>query len=157
MMNIRPFDKGDRPLVEVFFAQMGGESRAFFNRGSFNERRALAFFEEADDPNILRWLAEEDGRMIGYVYLWDLDTTLPWLGIAVAEDYKGKGLGRALMAHAEDCARREGYAGILLTTHIANIRGQALYARTGYRRMGMHDGGEILYLLRFERLPKKKE
>lgn len=145
---IRPFESGDRKRVEDFFAQMGGESRAFFNRGSGNERNALGFFEGMD-RDVLRWMALDRERMVGYVFLWDLNKGVPWLGIAVSEDYKGRRLGQQLMDTAHQYARSMGKGGVLLTTHVANLRGQGLYERCGYERLGMHHSGETLYLLTF--------
>lgn len=69
----------------------------------------------------------------------------------MADDYKGKNLGRKLMKKAEDYAISMNKGGILLTTHVANLRGQGLYERMGYEKMGMHKSGEILYLLRFDK------
>ena len=150
ILPIRPFDKNsDKPLVEAFFAQMGGDSRSFFNRGGGNERDTLAFFSPEGRPETAYFMAEDNGRMAGYVFLWDLDKAIPWLGIAVAEDWKGRHLGRDLMTHAEEYARGLGKGGILLTTHIANLRGQGLYENCGYEYLGMHTGGERLYLRRF--------
>ena len=145
---IRPFHPDDLERVQAFFAQMGGESRAFFNRGSWNEKKALRFFSESDD--IQRFMAVDGDRMVGYLFLWDWDKSVPWLGIAVAEDWKGRHLGRKLMRHARDHAILHGKGCILLTTHIANLRGQGLYERCGYQRLGMHESGEVLYLLRFD-------
>ena len=87
--------------------------------------------------------------MIGYVFLYEASSSVPWLGIAVHEAYKGLGLGRRLIAHAVGRARSLGKGGVLLTTHVANLRGQSLYSRMGFERMGIHTSGEVLYLLRF--------
>lgn len=146
---IRPFAKGDRPLVEAFFGQMGGETRALFDAGGCNSRAVMRYFE-GNDENAVRFLAECGGRMVGYVFLWDMHKGVPWLGIAVAEDWKGKHLGRMLLEHAHGYAGSRGKGGILLTTSVANVRGQGLYSRMGYERLGMHAGGEHLYLLRFD-------
>jgi ribosomal protein S18 acetylase RimI-like enzyme len=153
MLPIRPFDKNlDLRRVKDFFAQMGGESRGFFNRGGGNEKGTLGFFEPGSEEryrNMSYFMALDGERMAGYVFLWDLDKSIPWLGISVAEDWKGRHLGRDLMAHAENHARKNGKGGILLTTHAANVRGQSLYERCGYERMGTHTSGEFLYLRRF--------
>lgn len=149
-LQIRTFELNDYALVKSFFSQMSGETRAFFDRGSGNSSNALGFFE-SKDQNVIRWMALDKGCMVGYVFLWDLDKGVPWLGIAVAEDYKGKHLGRRLMKTAHDYALSQGKGGILLTTHVANIRGQGLYERCGYERQGMHTNGEVLYLLRFSK------
>ena len=147
---IREFQQSDRPLVEAFFEQMGGESRAMFNRGDGNRNWAMKFFE-GDTQAIVRFLAEDGERMVGYVFLYDTHTLVPWLGIAVAEDYKGRHLGRKLMEHAHRYAKETGAGGVMLTTAYANSRGQGLYEHMGYERLGMHSSGELLYIHRFRR------
>ena len=138
----------DKELVTEFFNQMVGESKAFFNRSNGNFINAMRFFN-GEAPNTHYFLAEDGGVMIGYVFLWDMHKSVPWLGIAVREGYKGIGLGKKLMLHAENHARGNNKGGILLTTHVANLRGQSLYSGSGYERIGMHTSGEVLYLLRF--------
>ena len=119
-----------------------------FDRANGNKDGALGFFE-GKDKNTVRWLMLEHGRMVGYVLLWDLDTGVPMLGIGVADDCQGRHLGRKLMQIAHEHALSLGKGGIMLTTHVANARGQGLYERCGYERIGMHTSGEVLYLLRF--------
>jgi ribosomal protein S18 acetylase RimI-like enzyme len=145
---IRPFEAGDRKLVEYFFAQMGSDSRAFFNRDNGNERRALAFFECDDSARIRRWMAVLDGRMVGYVFLYKMEKKVPWLGIAVADDMKGRHLGERLIDTTKEYCRENGMSGIILTTHVANIRAQVLYERCGFEHLGTHSSGEFLYIFR---------
>lgn len=145
---IRPFEENDKAIVEAFFNQMGGETRAFFNRCDGNRRGAMRFFE-GDESDTARFLAEAGGSMVGYVFLWDMLRGVPWLGVAVAEDWKGRHLGRRLLEHAHGYARSLGKGGVLLTTGAANVRGQGLYERMGYEHIGTHTSGELLYLLRF--------
>lgn len=147
---IRPFASADRQLVTDFFDQMGGETRAFFNRDDGNRHTAMQFFDGAGAQDTVRFLAEAQGRMAGYVFLWDMNKGVPWLGIAVAEDWKGRHLGRRLIEHAHAYARAAGKGGVLLTTGVANLRGQGLYERMGYERLGTHTSGEYLYLVRFD-------
>ena len=150
-MEIRTFRPDDRKLVEAFFDQMSGETRTLFDRGSFNRNNALGYFE-GKDKDVIRWLCLNEGRMVGYVFLWDLKTGVPWLGIAVSEDYMGKGLGRRLLKTAHDYAHEKEKGAVMLTTHVANLRAQALYERCGYERLGMHTSGEILYMYRFSKV-----
>jgi len=145
---IREFETKDKGLVQAFFDGLGGEARALFNRNSGNENNAMGFFN-GTDKNVIRWMMMDGSTMIGYLFLWDMDKKIPWLGIAVADDYKGKHLGRELMTHAKNYATAQNKGGILLTTNVANLRGQGLYTRMGYQHLGMHTSGELLYLLRF--------
>ena len=87
--------------------------------------------------------------MVGYLFLFDMHKSIVWLGIAVAEHWKGKGLGRDLMAYAEVYAKKQDKGGIFLTTSQANIRGQGLYRYSGYEYLGVHTSGELLFIKRF--------
>ena len=147
-MNIRPFEKSDISKIEAFFDQMGAETRKFFNTNDVNRNFALKFVTEKN-KSIIRWLAEDDGVMVGYVFLWDIDTTLPWLGIAVHDHYKGKGLGKRLIAHAHEWATANNKGGVILITAESNERGQRLYESMGYEFHGIHPSGERLYIKRF--------
>ena len=150
-LTIRPFELGDSAMVTEFFDQMGGETRALFNRGDGNRRSAMGYFDGLDGDGIVRFAAvDPEGKMAGYVFLWDVGKLVPWLGIAVREEWKGRRLGGALLEHAAGWARARGCGGILLTTAQGNLRGQALYERCGFERLGIHSSGEVLYLLRFE-------
>lgn len=146
---IRPFAHDDREKVVAFFDQMDGETRGYFNRGDGNRNLALKYFE-VDIPGIVRFMALADDCMVGYVFLWDMGTGVPSLGIAVAEHLKGQHLGRRLIETAHDHARRCGKGGVMLTTDISNMRGQGLYERMGYEKLGISTAGSFLYLFRFK-------
>lgn len=148
---IRPFEAADEPLVRDFFAGLGGMSRALFDREDYNSKRALSCFTPQAPAHNDPFLAEKDGVMIGYVYLWATDTTVPWLGICIADRFQGAHLGRRLLAFAEEYAKSLGCGGIRLTTHMANARAQGLYARMGYEYMGIATDGEQLFLRAFPR------
>jgi ribosomal protein S18 acetylase RimI-like enzyme len=154
---IRKFSVEDKELVQEFFNQMGGETRGFFNRGGGNENNALSYFSKnGDEPNAARFLSsvkDESGReiMTGYVFAWDMESGVPTLGIAVREEYKGKGLGRLLMSHLIDYLKDNKYGGVMLTTSFANVRGQSLYTRMGFEHIGTHTSGEMLYILKFKK------
>lgn len=147
-MIIRQFEEKDLPIIHAFFDQMGAESTKFFNTNDVNRNFAVKFVTEKN-KSIIRWLAEEDGVMIGYVFLWDIDTTLPWLGIAVHDEHKGKGIGKKLIEHAHSWAESNNKGGVILITAKDNLRGQKLYEGMGYQHYGVHPSGELLYIKRF--------
>ena len=147
---IRPIVPGDEDRINEFFAVMGPESTAFFNRRRGNQNGTLDFCQKQDTDRRIYWMAELDGKMAGLVFLWDIHTSIPWLGIAVREELKGRRLGRKLIQFAQDYALEHGKGGIQLTTSLANIRGQCLYEAMGFRRMGIHgESGEWYYLFRY--------
>jgi len=74
------------------------------------------------------------------------DVVLP----APAPQRQEESFGEKLIQTAEAWCRENGKGGILLTTHMANIRAQVLYERCGFERLGVHsESNELLYLLRF--------
>lgn len=110
----------------------------------------MRYFNGTDTQGMRRWIAVEGDDMVGYVFLWDTDTMIPWLGIAVAERWRGKHFGETLIGTAEAWCRKQGKRGILLTTHMANVRAQALYTRCGFEQLGVHgQSNELLFLKRF--------
>lgn len=68
--------------------------------------------------------------------------------IAVAPSAQGRGLGRALMAFAEQEAARRGLSRMALVTHEAMTENQAIYARLGYVEIERRseDGYRRIYL-----------
>ena len=147
---IRLMRPDDLERVNRFFDQLGPEARMFFNRNDGNRRVTLRFFDGTDKEPRRRWIAVENGEMVGYVFLKEIDRGVPWLGIAVAESMRGRHFGQTLIETAESWCREQGKGGILLITHIANIRAQTLYERCGFERLGVHSAtNELLYIKRF--------
>lgn len=147
---LRPIVEGDEPIIHDFFDAMGPESRALFNRRDFNRRGVLKFCAKGDPTRRYFAAIGEDGRMAGYVFFLDAQTSIPELGLAVRDDLQGRGLGRYLVEYAIDLARAEGKGGLLLTTHTANLRAQTLYEACGFVCRGLcKNGTELFYLLRF--------
>lgn len=145
---IREFAHDDKEMVITFFKQMSGETNLLFNPGDCNLKRAMAYFE-VEDKKTINFLAEYNNEMVGYVFLWENNMQIPWLGIAVSENMKGRSFGKKLMGFIEGYAKEHKKGGILLTTHVANLRAQALYEHMGYEKLGVHNSGQFLYLRRF--------
>ncbi len=149
VLAFRELEAKDEQLIQEFFDQMGGESRALFNRRDYNRKGVLKQCVRPD-PTRRYWIAELEGRMAGYVFFLDWNTGVPELGLAVRDDLQGKHLGRELVAFAQETAKQAGKGGIQLTTHLANIRAQALYEAMGFRQIGTcKNGTEFYYLYRY--------
>jgi len=56
--------------------------------------------------------------------------------VAVAPAAQHRGIGRMLLAHAEQCARDAGLGEVRLHTNVLMTENQALYARLGYVEVG---------------------
>lgn len=138
----------DREGVQSFFDEMGEESVSFFNVDHGNEKRVMAFFDNGK-PDHVFWVAELDGIVVGLAFIWDLESRIPWFGIAVRDGYQGRRIGTNLLRHVCEECLQEGRGGILLRTAENNLRGRALYEKCGFEQIGIHSSGELLYLKRF--------
>ena len=148
-IRLREIAEGDEKRVNRFFDAMGGESRALFNRRDYNRKKALRACIRRDTDRLF-YMAELDEEMAGYVFFLDWDTTVPELGIALRDELQGQGLGKHLMEFAVTLSQNAGKGGIQLTTHVANLRAQALYEAAGFVCKGLcKNGTELFYLLRF--------
>ena len=155
---IRELNENDLGIVLEFFDQMAGDTRAMFNRGDVNRIRIVNYLaaksgKASDEIHFAAMVKTDDGleKMVGYVFLWDTDKLLPWLGIAVREEWKGHQLGRRLMSWIDSWARPKGYGGVMLTSVPANIRAHSLYVRMGYDYFGTYPDSEFLYIKRYSK------
>ncbi|HYF65567.1 MAG TPA: GNAT family N-acetyltransferase, partial [Herpetosiphonaceae bacterium] len=79
------------------------------------------------------WLLALDGREAGVLVLRRDPDALLIYSVAIDPPCQGQGLGRALLAWAEQEARRAGYDKIRLYTNALMVENMALYIHLGYR------------------------
>ena len=77
-------------------------------------------------------VAERDDVPVGLIVLGVDDEGFFIDNVAVDPKQQGRGVGRALLEHAEAVARREGFDSIYLYTHELMSENLALYSRAGY-------------------------
>ena len=77
-------------------------------------------------------LVERDGVLIGLIETEDAADHLYVVNVAVAEAVQGSGLGRRLLAHAEQKALAKGYRETRLLTNALYEATIRLYERVGY-------------------------
>jgi ribosomal protein S18 acetylase RimI-like enzyme len=85
----------------------------------------------------IRIAEDESGEPLGFVHLeTGTDITGRERGhvgdLAVAEHARGRGVGRALLASAEEWAREQGYELLGLNVIATNERARSFYDRLGY-------------------------
>ena len=82
------------------------------------------------------WVLEEGAVIAAIIVLLPAPNYLLLDNIAVSLTRQGFGLGRRLLAFAEDEALRRGYREIRLYTHETMVENQRLYASIGYEETG---------------------
>lgn len=79
------------------------------------------------------WVIDGSDGLIGGAILARHGSTAHLMNVAVHPDHMGQGLGRALIATAEDHARTEGCDSIRLASHAAMTENVTLFTRLGWR------------------------
>ena len=83
------------------------------------------------------WLvAEEDGRVIGYVGSQSVPPEADVMNLAVAPDCRKKGIGRALMTALIAQLRSRGVTALFLEVRVGNLPAQSLYQSLGFVEVG---------------------
>lgn len=116
-------------------------------RSAYRDNRRLGFpakAESATGCEVAEWIrdhrvfdAESEETVVGGVRLEETEPDRMKLSrLGVHEDWKGEGLGRALLAHAVQVARDGGYRTIWLTTPEDHPYLPAFYRRRGFEVTG---------------------
>lgn len=130
-----------RPKVAADDAFVASIGRRVFARWSRDPARSLASM--LSSPRARAEIAEHQGEPIGFAILtfdtlprrfgpWPSPTIARLDAIAVAPSLEGRGIGKALLAHAESVGRREGGVVMTLMTAGDNLRARRLFASSGF-------------------------
>jgi RimJ/RimL family protein N-acetyltransferase len=153
---VRPAAGGDAAELVALAQSVGGEPEGWLItdgewRTVGEERRYLRAIRKSEHAAVL--VAETDEGLVGRLSIsrdpHPASMHVADLGLMVAQDARRQGVGRALMAAAEDWARRVGVLKIELHVFPYNEAALALYDELGYRREGLRlghyaRGGEFL-------------
>jgi L-amino acid N-acyltransferase YncA len=66
--------------------------------------------------------------------------------VGVRDDYRGRGIGRALYAHVEDIARARGTTALKAITSLTNAGSLAFHAALGFIQAGEAERAGVLYV-----------
>jgi ribosomal protein S18 acetylase RimI-like enzyme len=128
--------------------------RHMLYESSFAMEEPKPSLDAIEAPEIIRYLpewdrrgdrvliAEADGRAVGAAWyrLYPavdpgygfVDTDTPELSIAVAADWRGRGVGKALLGRLLEVARCDGFPGLSLSVARSNVTARSLYERCGF-------------------------
>jgi ribosomal protein S18 acetylase RimI-like enzyme len=141
-VSIRPITRSDEKALRGLLGQI-----AIFEPHEVQVAQELVAESLAGSPDYVIHVAEDSDTstgdasgIVGYVChgrnpVTDALYDLYW--IAVNPAMQGRGVGRALLAHAERCVRDAGGRGLVIDTSSRSEyqAARALYERSGYRRV----------------------
>lgn len=137
-----------RPATEddaaAFIRAVDGVAREqdYFIRSRFDVELEWerAFIAKATKQGNLMLLAVIDGSMVGWVTLLraraEFMRHTADLGMGVIQEYRGIGVGTALLEYALTWAAGQGLEKIHLGVRVSNVRAQALYRKFGFVQEG---------------------
>ncbi len=95
------------------------------------------FEREIKDNNMAIYkVALADGRVVGYAGMWHVVNEGHITNVAVTEDYRRQGVGRALLEALIAKAEEEEMIGITLEVRLSNMPAQKLYTGFGFKPEG---------------------
>ncbi|MCD6365626.1 MAG: GNAT family N-acetyltransferase [Planctomycetes bacterium] len=137
-VDIRQVQAGDAAALAAFYNSLGPQSiRNFRPLGEKTSAGVCAKIVKDNDPDRCAkfdLIAISEGRIVGWCFLWDIQTGAAKLGLAVADDHQHRGLGSTLMGRVMAVARRRGCERITLTVVKDNQIALRLYENHGFVR-----------------------
>jgi len=135
----RPEEQGaQRSLVEIRLRPMTAadlDRVEAIERASFtNPWKKRTFRNLLGRDGTELWVAElPDGGIAGYLVLWFAADEGELADLAVAERYRGRGLGAHLLDHAVELARSRGVGSLFLEVRFSNKKAEELYRSRGFQ------------------------
>ena len=120
------------PMQETHIAQIAAlEKRCFSNPWSETSVRS-----ELSNPLSYWLVAQEDGKLIGYVGSQSVAPEADVMNLAVAPEWRNKGIGRALMTALIAQLHSRGITALFLEVRVGNTPAQNLYRSLGFVEAG---------------------
>jgi ribosomal protein S18 acetylase RimI-like enzyme len=128
-------DVGDLEMLNQFLMSAGSSLNTF----RYFQNRPLSVIEN----HLVTCLLINENQPVGYGHL-DKDGDTVWLGIAVSEGFKGKGLGKLIMDFLISAARNNRLSKVKLTVDENNTNAISLYEKFSFVSLGNFKEDSIL-------------
>jgi putative acetyltransferase len=132
-MQIRPSRDEDRPALARLYAAVAAERLWIGGEPPIDAEARVASWKLDGD-----FLAEVDGEIVGNIHVATSGHGFGEIGMMVARDWRGRGVGTALMEHAIAWAREQGLHKLALDVFAHNEPAIALYRKLGFVEEGRH-------------------
>ncbi len=103
----------------------------------FNSGFARKTFEKELENKIAAYfVAENDGKPVGYAGLWNMCGAADIMDVAVHKDFRRQGIGEALIEKLIEYCKNEDISEINLEVRMSNLAAQSLYKKMGFMEVG---------------------
>lgn len=141
-MEVRRATPEDTPALVALFQELDrlqSDWRVFTPRPGFYDQVGEQYREAMQDPEAMVLVAEDEGEVVGMVFgeasrpsRFSDERALELAGVVVRAGYRGRGVGRALVAEAARFASDAGLTWIELKTFAPNDRAMAFWEQLGF-------------------------
>lgn len=145
LRQVRPEDAG--ALAEFYNGLSKGAKKTFRPLGEMTTLSACEDIIRDNAPEMgdkFDLVALDGIQITGWGFLWNIKSNGPTLGLGVADDYQGKGLGGKLMDRIMETARRRGLGKVSLCVVKNNLVARQMYEKRGFVRCGKFVGKDGL-------------
>jgi RimJ/RimL family protein N-acetyltransferase len=142
-VTIRPVEEGDSDDLLHFYQRLSPAARfaRFMSMGTDGLAVAADRFAHAGRRASVGFVAElreagpDDGAIVGHLCMEPTDSGAQEIGLAVADEFRGRGIGTALMRQAVASAR---------CRHIGRLTADMFGTNQPMRRIMLDAGGQLL-------------
>lgn len=125
---------------------------ALLAESALGEKNAEKTLEKEFENKISAYFAaRENGVLCGYCGVWNICGEAEVIGIAVKEDFRRRGIAKALLSAAEEHLKKQGAYLLNLEVRKSNLAAQCLYEKLGFstvgERKGYYEGKETAVLM----------
>ncbi len=161
-IDIRPIGPEDAQALAAFYNGLAVASkRTFHPLGDVTTLEACDAVIAENAPGVNKKydaVAWANRQIVGWSFLWGLQSETPSFGLGVADVWQGQRLGSRLMDHILDEAARRGILRISLTVVQDNDRAASMYERRGFVRQESFVGEDGLsYYYMTAEFPNRNE
>jgi putative acetyltransferase len=138
VIDVRPANSDDVPAMVDLHERVAGEGVWIASEAPVDrDRFARLFSESIDSDDRLSLVALDGERLIGNLGLNPASPGVVYLGMSIDGDYRGQGVGTAMLLAAIEWARaQDGVHKIELDVWPHNAAGIALYRKVGFEIEG---------------------
>lgn len=133
---VRPATAADVDAVVALYASVAAEGRWIGREVVDRHERHAELMASLVSPDSAQVVADAGGEIVGQLGVTRRPYGVADLGMMVAADWRGRGVGSALLAAAVDWARRAGAHKVALQVWPHNEAALALYRKFGFVEEG---------------------
>jgi [ribosomal protein S18]-alanine N-acetyltransferase len=134
---VRPAAAGDARAMAELFAAVAGERTGIATEPPVDIDERAAQFASTVDGSVV---AAADGQIVGMLHIETSRHGFGELGMLVDRDWRGRGVGSALVEAAISLARGQGLHKLCLEAFAHNTAAIALYRKSGFVEEGRRTG-----------------